>query len=319
MIPPLALLALLVVAMYPFRDDLGSGTIALILLLPPLVATVGGLWVALAMAAVCAGALNFFFIHPYYSFRIESGESVAAFFMYLLVAAIVAVFSSRLRASERTTSRRAAESEFLHRATIDLLTADRVIPAVRDVLAGLQGTVGLTAVRLRAASPATGPIDERAGQEAEDDRLISFPISNGDAALGALEVTPGRAQLADDERRLLEQFADVVAIALEQSTSLHVVVGGADRARAGLNPEDLSSSPRTPLRSGSPRPSAWQVLQAHLHKPARQEPIRPPAALLSESLGRPQARCVELALRACGSLSRNDTSCSSSSLFLLAR
>ena len=88
-IPPLALLALLVVAMYPFRDDLGSGTIALILLLPPLVATVGGLWVALAMAAVCAGALNFFFIHPYYSFRIESGESVAAFCMYLLVAAIV--------------------------------------------------------------------------------------------------------------------------------------------------------------------------------------------------------------------------------------
>ena len=94
------------------------------------------------------------------------------------------------------------------------MTADRVIPAVRDVLAGLQGTVGLTAVRLRAASPGTGPIDERAGQEAEDDRLISFPISNGDAALGALEVTPGRAQLADDERRLLEQFADVVAIAL---------------------------------------------------------------------------------------------------------
>jgi K+-sensing histidine kinase KdpD len=105
-IPPMALLALLVVAMYPFRDDLGSGTVALILLLPPLVATVGGLWVALAMAAVCAGALNFFFIHPYYSFRIESGESVAAFFIYLLVAAIVAIFASR-DPSGRAHSRRA--------------------------------------------------------------------------------------------------------------------------------------------------------------------------------------------------------------------
>src|SRR5207344_2650624 len=110
-IPPIALLALLVVAMYPFRDDLGSGTVALILLLPPLAATVGGLWVALTMAAVCAGALNFFFIHPYYSFRIESGESVAAFFIYLLVAAIVAVFASRIRATERAAARRAAESE----------------------------------------------------------------------------------------------------------------------------------------------------------------------------------------------------------------
>ena len=213
-IPPLALLALLVVVLYPFRDDLSSGTIALLLLLPPLVATIGGLWVALAMAGVCALTFNFFFTHPYYSFRIESGESVAAFFIYLLVAAIVAVFSSRLRAAERTASRRAAESEFLHRATIDLLTADHVIPAVRDVLGGLQAAVGLAAVRLRAASPATGPIDERAGHEAEESRLISFPISNGDAALGVLEVAPGRARLADDERRLLEHFADVVAIAL---------------------------------------------------------------------------------------------------------
>ena len=213
-IPPLALLALLAVVLYPFRDDLGSGTIALILLLPPLVATVGGLWVALAMAAVCAGVLNFFFIHPYYSFRIESGESVAAFCIYLLVAAIVAVVSSRLRAAERTASRRAAESEFLHRATIDLLTADPVIPTVRSVLAGLQTAMGLAAVHLRAASPMTGPIDERAGGEAETGRVVSFPISRGDAMLGTLEVAPGAQELAGDEHRLLEQFADVVAVAL---------------------------------------------------------------------------------------------------------
>ena len=213
-IPPIALLAVLVIAMYPFRDDLGSGTVALILLLPPLVATVGGLWVALAMAAVCAGTLNYFFIQPYYSFRIESGESVAAFIIYLLVAAIVAVFASRIRVAERAAARRAAESEFLHRATVELLTADSIIPTVRSVLGGLQTTMGLTAVRLHAASPATGPIDERAGEEAEPGRRVSFPISRGDAMLGSLEVAPGQRDLAGDERRLLEQFADVVGIAL---------------------------------------------------------------------------------------------------------
>jgi two-component system, OmpR family, sensor histidine kinase KdpD len=213
-IPPIALLALLVVAMYPFRDDLGSGTVALILLLPPLVATVGGLWVALAMAAVCAGALNFFFIHPYYSFRIESGESVAAFFIYLLVAAIVAVFASRIRAAERTAARKAAESAFLHRATVDLLTADPIIPMMRTVLGELQAALGLAAVRLQAASPATGPIDERAGEGAEAGRLVSFPVSRGDAILGTLDVTPGAQDLVGDERRLLEQFAEVVAIAM---------------------------------------------------------------------------------------------------------
>ena len=219
-IPPLALLAMLVVILYPFREDLSSGTIALILLLPPLLATIGGLRVALAMAAVGALTFNFFFTHPYNSFRIEAGESVAAFFIYLLVAAIVAVVSSRVRTAERTASRRAAESEFLHRATIDLLTADRVIPAVREVLAGLQAAVGLAALRLRAAAPETGPIDERAGEEAEAGRLVSFPVSSGDAVLGTLEVDPGRQELAGDERRLLEQFAELVAIALSHRGAL---------------------------------------------------------------------------------------------------
>ena len=77
------------------------------LLLPPLLATIGGLRVALAMAALCALTFNLFFTEPYSSLRIESSESVAAFFIYLLVAFIVALFSSRLRDTERAANRRA--------------------------------------------------------------------------------------------------------------------------------------------------------------------------------------------------------------------
>ena len=66
---PIALMAALVVALYPFRDDLNTGTIALVLLLPPLLATIGGLRTAMAMAVVGSLTFNFFFTEPYNSFR----------------------------------------------------------------------------------------------------------------------------------------------------------------------------------------------------------------------------------------------------------
>ena len=120
---PIALMAALVVALYPFRDDLNTGTIALVLLLPPLLATIGGLRTAVAMAVVGALTFNFFFTEPYNSFRIDASESVAAFFIYLLVAFIVALFASRVRDHDRAAAERLARAELLQQA--DGRAADR--------------------------------------------------------------------------------------------------------------------------------------------------------------------------------------------------
>src|ERR1700753_360184 len=71
-------LAAFSVVVSPFRDDLNTGTIALILLVPVLISTVGGIAAALVVAALGAATFNFFFTQPYHSFRIDSGESIAA-------------------------------------------------------------------------------------------------------------------------------------------------------------------------------------------------------------------------------------------------
>ena len=68
-------LAAFSVVVSPFRDDLNTGTIALILLVPVLISTVGGIAAALVVAALGAATFNFFFTQPYHSFRIDSGES----------------------------------------------------------------------------------------------------------------------------------------------------------------------------------------------------------------------------------------------------
>ena len=84
----------------PFRDRLDTGSIALVLLLPPLIATNGGRILALALALMSALVFNFFFTHPYNSFRIESSASIAAFIIYALIALVLANYVGGFRTGE---------------------------------------------------------------------------------------------------------------------------------------------------------------------------------------------------------------------------
>ena len=60
-VPAIVLLVVLSLALAPFRDRLNTGTIALVLLLPVLVSTVGGVWVALTWRRSAPLTFNFFF------------------------------------------------------------------------------------------------------------------------------------------------------------------------------------------------------------------------------------------------------------------
>ena len=72
-----SLFALLVAiaVLVPLRDRLDTGSLALVLLLPPLIATSGGRTLSLVLALISALTFNFLFTQPYYSFRIESSAS----------------------------------------------------------------------------------------------------------------------------------------------------------------------------------------------------------------------------------------------------
>src|SRR5690349_13875213 len=85
------LLVACVVVLVPFRSDRNAGAIALVLLLPPLVATEAGPVVAGGMAVLTGVVFNVFFTRPYNSPRIASSASIATFVAYLVVAVTVAV------------------------------------------------------------------------------------------------------------------------------------------------------------------------------------------------------------------------------------
>ena len=151
-IPGIALLAALSVAVYPFRDDLHSGTIALVLLVPVLVSAVGGVWAALGVAAVGAGTFNFFFTVPYHSFRIESSDSVAAFVIYIVVAVIVAVAASRRRDAVLLAGRRAHDARFLLASGEEIARSPDPLVSILDGLHGLRTVTRLKGIHLVAVS-----------------------------------------------------------------------------------------------------------------------------------------------------------------------
>ena len=98
---------------------------ALVLLLPPLVAALSGRALALVMAAFGALLFNFFFLRPYYTLSIETGRGIAAFLVYAVVAMLVAVVAGRLREARAEADRRIRQEQVLHDVALDLLAGTR--------------------------------------------------------------------------------------------------------------------------------------------------------------------------------------------------
>jgi K+-sensing histidine kinase KdpD len=89
--------ALPIAALERLRPELGQTSIALILVLPVvLVAITQGRGPALYTSVLVGLSFNFFFIGPFYSFRINRPEDVVAFLVFITTAILVGQLSSRL-------------------------------------------------------------------------------------------------------------------------------------------------------------------------------------------------------------------------------
>ena len=125
------MLALTLVALLLLRRHLSVETVALALLLPPLVAALSGRALALVMAAFGALLFNFFFLRPYYTLSIGTSREIAAFFAYAAVAMLVAVVAGRLRQARADADKHIQQEQALHDVALALLagtTVEAVLP-----------------------------------------------------------------------------------------------------------------------------------------------------------------------------------------------
>ncbi|HEY2170390.1 MAG TPA: DUF4118 domain-containing protein, partial [Candidatus Angelobacter sp.] len=104
------IVALPIAVLEKLRPELTQTSIALILVLPViLVAATQGRGPALYASILVGLSFNFFFIGPYYSFRITRPEDIVAFVVFVTTAVLVGQLSSRLEKRVLLTEKQSKE------------------------------------------------------------------------------------------------------------------------------------------------------------------------------------------------------------------
>jgi two-component system sensor histidine kinase KdpD len=273
------LITLSVVCLLPFRDQLDPGTVALIMLIPPVAAATGGLWLGIGAAAASAGAFNFFFTKPYLSFRVESSASVAALIVYMFMAVTLALLASRLRDARTLANRRARNASLLGGLAVEMIRQSKLEPPLRSALHDLVEALDLHGAHLEVTNALGERVDIDSGDAVQARALVPVgssatpvvlrergglalvPVATGDESYGYLSVdTGGSSELGADAYRLLESFAGVVALAaarsdIEEQAIRRRSLEESDRLRRALL-HSVSHDLRTPLTAISTIASA---------------------------------------------------------------
>ena len=221
-------MAALVLALAPFRSTLGLPGALLFLLLGVVTVTiVGGVPPAIAAVVIGFALGEFFFTHPYDSFRMSVSTEIVAMVLFVAVAALVSVLVDRLARRGLQVTRLKAESEALARlAGGSVLSGIEPLP---DLVADLRRTFDLESVAvLAAASKSWSPIAVAGGTPPgrPEDGTFSAPIAEN-----TVLVLTGSMLDADDSR-LLQAFVAQLRLAEERAQLESRAASAAELAEA---------------------------------------------------------------------------------------
>ena len=235
-----AALAATTAALLPARGHTSLTSVALLYLLPVVAtAAVGNVWLALTAAAAAAGLVNFFFVPPYHTLRIESRDNLIALAVYVVVACAVAVavdVAARHRAIAARTSREATLLAGAAQAPPAAASLTRLLTQVRD---GFQMTT--------VAFVEDDVVVDQVGPAQDDPPSLTVP-STGGASL----VAWGPPVFAEDRSTLTRLAAAAVRTRETQRLADEAARAGqlaeTDRLRAALL-SAVGHDLRTPLAS----------------------------------------------------------------------
>jgi K+-sensing histidine kinase KdpD len=199
-----ALLALTAVLVH-VRASTNLATVALLFLLPVVIAAVaGGLWPALATAVAADLSVNFFFVPPLRHFSVERGNNILVLTVYVVVAATVAVAVDVAARQRATAARRALDVALLARSTSGPVTAD----SLTQLLEQVRDTFALHTVALLEQNQ--GPEETVVAQIGADPHGEPSITTTATGAGGLRILGWGPALFAED-RRVLDQLAQAAA------------------------------------------------------------------------------------------------------------
>ncbi|MFO1109987.1 MAG: sensor histidine kinase KdpD [Bradyrhizobium sp.] len=203
-----------------------------------------GLWPSLLATVAASLCYNFFFLPPVYTFTITEPTNVAAFFLFMVVAILVANVAGRVRSQADTAIGRVRTTESLYAfsrklagtATLDdvlwatayqiaLMLRVRVVlllpqHGVLAVMTGYPPEDELDQADLAAANWAWDN-DRPAGRGSDTlpgAKRLFLPMRTGRGPIGVIGIDDDRSGplLTPDQRRLLDALVDQGALAIER-------------------------------------------------------------------------------------------------------
>ncbi|HUR78946.1 MAG TPA: DUF4118 domain-containing protein [Acidimicrobiales bacterium] len=244
-------LLVLTVGLLPLRDDLAvESALLLYLLVVVATAAIGGVWPAAAAAVLAVGLVNFFFTPPYHTLTIAQAEHVLALVVFLVVAAVVALYVTVADRNARESAEVRAEAAGLDRANeLRAALLNAVSHDLRTPLASIKASVS----SLRAGDVSWSPsevADFLAAIEDDTDRLnqlVGNLLDMSRLQTGALELTRhavGLEEIVANAVDSLGAIASGVLVDVPDDLPLaHVDPGLLERAVANIVANALHWSP----------------------------------------------------------------------------
>lgn len=228
--------AALVAGLLPFRDEItplskGFG----FLIVVALAAAIGGLGPGILASLLAFATFNFFFIPPYGTFTIASGENVVVLIVFLGLSILISALLAN--ATERAIAAEAREGEVraLQDLSAELVAAVPGPETYESVLARLVRLFDYPAGALFVQDPTSRELREQATVGAAPGELQirpeagsgsehpeRIPLSVGGRVVGLLLLGPRQRPLAPAESRVLRAFCDQFALVLERDRLLRV-------------------------------------------------------------------------------------------------
>ena len=264
---------LLTLVLVPLRGSVSVSTITLVFIIPSIGAeVVGGFRAGLATVAVSAAMLDYYFIPPYGTLSIGSGQNWLGLGVYLVVVGLVGVVVWRLKHARIQAQRGAANMRRIYELS-EMLVQDQstdallvsIVQAVQSVfdieavalfvledghprIAAAVGT-DLTSTEISQIDPGPGHAVSLSTAHGSSGELRTVSLAASGRPVGVL-VLKG-AHYSDDDREMLVTFANDAAIAMERATLREQarrtsLLEEVDRLRHGLMGA-VSHDLRTPL------------------------------------------------------------------------